>query len=328
MDGPRVAAIVAVFVSASVAIAAVFVPLGSPATAPPTAVAPAVTVTGTPLPAKPFDAALEAEDDAAAVRLLESADVNVMSDGRRPLGDAAWEGRRQVVRALLDRGANPNLSNRDGYTPLMGAAAQGDVETISLLLDKGADVRAVQEWPRGNAFTEAATHNRVPVMKALIAAKLDPKPWRDLALLRAAGAGQLEASRFLLDLGASPNAAYPPPTEDSSVLMRAIQPEFDRSLSPRAMRLPGRRGPNYDVPLVALLIERGANVNARNQGKETPLHCAVGKEPVHVQMATLLLDHGADRSARDRQGHTPLEKARLQGSPELVSVLEGYGGAR
>jgi ankyrin repeat protein len=51
------------------------------------------------------------------------------------------DGRIEIVRALLDRGANPNYVDFPrGYTYLMGAAGGGHIRITRLLLDRGADV--------------------------------------------------------------------------------------------------------------------------------------------------------------------------------------------
>jgi len=52
---------------------------------------------------------------------------------------AAGLGRRDLVLALLARGADVNQRFRDDYTALMAAAGMGDDETVKQLLDHGAD---------------------------------------------------------------------------------------------------------------------------------------------------------------------------------------------
>jgi hypothetical protein len=47
-----------------------------------------------------------------------------------------------LVKTLLDRKANPNVSNRDGETPLHHAALMGRHEVVPLLIERGADLGA------------------------------------------------------------------------------------------------------------------------------------------------------------------------------------------
>jgi YVTN family beta-propeller protein len=62
------------------------------------------------------------------------------STGSTPLSDAAFRGHLEIVKLLLDRGANVNATNRDGNTPLIAAAFMCRTEVVRHLLDKGASV--------------------------------------------------------------------------------------------------------------------------------------------------------------------------------------------
>ena len=83
--------------------------------------------------------------------------------GIRGEGHAVTE-RREILRFLLDRGADPNAAKR-GQTALHWAAGGGDVEMAELLVGRGADVRAVWRSPRGEltplAMAERNEHKAV-----------------------------------------------------------------------------------------------------------------------------------------------------------------------
>lgn len=55
---------------------------------------------------------------------------------------AAYHGHVEVVRYLLNRGADANTADNGGNTVLMGAAFKGDVEVARLLVQAGADIGA------------------------------------------------------------------------------------------------------------------------------------------------------------------------------------------
>ena len=63
-------------------------------------------------------------------------------DGRTPLLLAAIAGELDVVKVLVDNGADVNARDNVGTMPLMWAAFMGELEVIKFLMDKGADVNA------------------------------------------------------------------------------------------------------------------------------------------------------------------------------------------
>jgi uncharacterized protein len=77
--------------------------------------------------------------------LLENgADVNITNrDGETALFFAVYHGRADLVNMLLDKGASVYARrSKVGVTPLHVAAARGDTEIVKVLLAKGADVNA------------------------------------------------------------------------------------------------------------------------------------------------------------------------------------------
>jgi ankyrin repeat protein len=58
--------------------------------------------------------------------------------GLTPLCYAAQNGRSEIVRLLVERGANLDHQSNNGATPLCMASQQGHLETARLLLDNGA----------------------------------------------------------------------------------------------------------------------------------------------------------------------------------------------
>jgi ankyrin repeat protein len=78
-----------------------------------------------------------------------------------------------------------------------------------------------------------------------------------------------------------------------------------------------------------LLIELGADVNSqsRNDLKVAPLHSAVAEKDARTryELATLLLEHGADPNARQQDAFTPLMAADQQGDARLRELLVEHG---
>src|SRR5688572_23979500 len=62
--------------------------------------------------------------------------------GYPPLFLAAARGHLDVVRLLLDAGADPNIADHIGITPLMGVCYEDRAAAAELLLERGGDVHA------------------------------------------------------------------------------------------------------------------------------------------------------------------------------------------
>eukprot|EP01036_Dinobryon_divergens_P029069 gene29069-38123_t len=130
-------------------------------------------------------------------------------NGSTPLYCAAYWGKRDIAALLLDRGANPNLTNKDGYSPLLSAAAEGHLEVVALLLDRGANPNFTTD--RGTTpLHQAVYYNHWDIVALLLQRGANPnlKRWADQTPLHeAAQEGHLDIVILLLEWGANPNLA-------------------------------------------------------------------------------------------------------------------------
>ncbi len=127
-----------------------------------------------------FEAATagDAKRVAALVDVDRSLADAVARDGYTPLGLAAFFKRRDVVKALLERGAKPNVPSRDqGFTPLHSAVATdagtAEGEIVRLLLEAGADPNA-KSREGGTPLHSAAFTGDLEIAELLLAYGADP----------------------------------------------------------------------------------------------------------------------------------------------------------
>jgi ankyrin repeat protein len=76
---------------------------------------------------------------------------------------------------------------------------------------------------------------------------------------------------------------------------------------------------------VSLLLDRGAEVNARSHTGLSPLMLAANSAGANLKVISLLLAAGAEVNAADNDGFTPLIWAAISSGPDTVSMLLSAG---
>lgn len=166
-------------------------------------------------------------------------------------------------------------------------------------------------------------YNDVTALKAVLAAGGDLASLDlDAELGHAAFFGHWKVCDFLLAHGASVHATVPETGE--TALHGAL----------------AKAGRPYFLLVVRLLVEHGADVNARTlPGQETGAFMrdvrTKGETPLHraaayADEATIayLLEHGAEREARDAHGDSPLTWASEHLRPGAILALLAHGPHR
>jgi ankyrin repeat protein len=94
---------------------------------------------------KLYDALIHAKLDQAAILLEQGANINETNKWGDSLLDELIrliydeDERRHVVKFMLNRGADPLIRNNEAFGPLGSAILAQDTEVLRLLLDHGAD---------------------------------------------------------------------------------------------------------------------------------------------------------------------------------------------
>ena len=185
-------------------------------------------------------------------------------------------GSQQIVRWLLSQKVELNVRSHE-LTPLLLAVEQDDHRTAEALLDEGADIN----------YTNI--HGESALMHAII-----------IGNFRMAHAGQENRmAHVLLTRGASVETRVT--SENENILHAAV-----------SMGWPD---------IVEKLIIQGADVNMTDDDDYTALHVAVGEDD--AEMVALLLDHGADINARTYmlESYTPLILAAEMDAASCAAVL-------
>ena len=79
-----------------------------------------------------------------------------------------WDILSAAVELFLEAGMDPNAAGKDGKTALMVAARGGYMEIVKLLLDKGADVNAKDKKFEATSLIWAAVGGHSDVVELLL----------------------------------------------------------------------------------------------------------------------------------------------------------------
>jgi len=207
------------------------------------------------------------------------------------LTEAIKAGDAARVTALAD--ANPAvLSSAEGNTtPLLLAMYHGKPDIARLLVERGAPV----SFAEACALGDEALAKQMFVRDLLDARTADGYPPLGLAIFFGHGA----LARWLIEQGADVNAAAENP--------QRVTPAHAAAAT-------------CDRETMRMLLERGADPNARQQMDYTPLHGAASRGD--IEMAKLLLEYGADREAKASDGMTAGDVARKYGKSEFAGWME------
>ncbi|WP_341811169.1 ankyrin repeat domain-containing protein [Wolbachia endosymbiont (group A) of Oxytorus armatus] len=313
-------------------------------------------------------AAYKGHLEVAEFLVKKGADVNAASEnlyGSRPIHIAIENNNKNIIEFLLSKEVGVNDTDKQGYTPLHYAAWRGRLEVARFLIEKGADINAADTSTAGKKpIHVAAENNSESVIEFLLEKgvsvdEADKNGWTPLHY--AARFGQPEVAKFLIEKGADINVA------DASIAGKRpihvateennkdiIEFFLSKGVSVNDTDKDSRTPLHWaswsgHLDLVKYFIDKGANINAECNDSKTPLDVAIDLKYNNVveylQRTQLdlneqllaavqggdfkkvkdLVSRGASLDAKDKEGKIPLHFAAQEGNLDMVQFFLNRG---
>ncbi|CCF38951.1 hypothetical protein CH063_00303 [Colletotrichum higginsianum] len=247
--------------------------------------------------------ATDLEKESTVKLLIETFNVNPNATGEyygTALTAAAYDGTLDIVKLLLDRGAEVDFPN--GWA-LQAASSEGHYDVVKELLDRGADVNAFttnENFPQGTALQVACESGKLEIVTLLLERGANP----DLGagddtcpLIAAASKGEQEILRLLVKARAEVNVFGG--WDKSTVLINAVA--------------------NLPVESLQVLVDAGADVNLADQEADTAL--IVAAREGDGASVKFLLDNGADIFHTNQDNENALQSAIVYGADEECTTI-------
>ncbi len=258
------------------------------------------------------------------------------NDRRTPLHWACRGIHLEVMKFLVENGADVDAKDYGGNTALHYAAMSDAADAVLILTKAGADIENRENYSRTPLILCARERGGPRTIKILLDAGADVNArdkFQDTALNLASWRGKKEVVDILLDAGADipskgGDVRYLFSMAASQGLSRLFDavakaggdPTFSHSDGSTLLHAAAAGG---SAQIIAILIEKGLDINLRDNYGWTPLHYAA--RDGRIEAVEGLIAKGADIETRSVMGQSPLNVADEMKHENVRSFLIAKG---
>jgi ankyrin repeat protein len=222
--------------------------------------------------------------------------------GRTALHWAARGVHFEVLKLLVDKGADVKARDNSDISALHSVAARGHREATELLMSNGADVNAVDAF--GHTPLSYAITGSHKVLADFLISKGAKVPVQGEAGRRLLHASASQGNKALVDWMADKGADLKTENGNGGTILHST---CEGGLTDFAEKL----------------IEMRFAINATDRYGLSPLHYAAANG--HEAVAEILLKHEADIEARTLAGERPIHLALASGQKDMADFLSARG---
>lgn len=274
-------------------------------------------ISGTPMASKgraqtPLYTAVRLGHDAIAMLLIEA-----MADIESPIQNfptmlhlAVALKSVPITKYLLQAGADPNSAKKSrfgGSKPLHIAAVSGNEAIMQLLLDAGADIMGTGKVGKTALHSLCERSFLGEAIPFLLNAGVEIN-------------AQDELGRTALHMFCHRSSPSKLGTKEGT-LRKLLEAGPDLEIKDKAEKTALHYAVANIDTITDLLIDAGANIEAKGPMNQTPLFMA------RLGPAESLLSSGADVEAKDTRGQTPIIYASMRGDAGAMFTMVGYGAS-